>query len=165
MKSKMLFFFMVVLSATILSCSEDEEKKRKGDADLTHEGDKWTITASDYMLIDQSTSVPTIKSGTNATGTFYLVPGGTKGSFEMDVAGYNKEDVFSYVIQEDGSVSITAIAQSVGTTTNQNVVAFTGDKTSDTEITLSGTVTKQTVGGGAVEQFALTMTSITLKKQ
>jgi hypothetical protein len=164
MKSKMLFFFIVALSATVLSCSDDDEVKRKGDADITHEGAKWTITSSDYTLLDQSTTVPVIKYGTDATGTFYLVEGGTKGSFEMDVAGYNKEDAFTYSIDQAGSVSIMAIEQSAGTTTNQNILALSGDKTSDTEITLDGTITKQTTSGGAVSQFVLTI-SVTLTKQ
>lgn len=163
MKSKMLFFLIVTLSATVLSCSDDKETKRKGDADLTHEGAKWNITASDYMLIDQGTSGQTIKSGTNATGAFYLVDGGTKGSFEMDVAGYNKEDAFSYSIDQDGSITIMDIEQSAGTTTNQNILVLSGEKVSETEITLDGTITKQ-AATGSIGQFVLTI-SVTLTKE
>jgi hypothetical protein len=160
MKSKMLFFVIAAFAAITFSCSDDKETKRKGDADLVHEGAKWTITASDYMLIDQSTSGQVFKNGTNATGTFYLVDGGTKGSFEMDVAGYNKEDAFTYSIDQAGSVSIMDVEQSVGTTTNQNILVLSGEKTSETSMTLDGTITKQSTSG----QFVLTI-SVTLTKQ
>jgi hypothetical protein len=160
MKSKMLFFVIAACAAITFSCSDDKETKRKGDADLVHEGAKWTITASDYMLIDQSTSGQVFKNGTNATGTFYLVDGGTKGSFEMDVAGYNKEDAFTYSIDQAGSVSIMDVEQSVGTTTNQNILVLSGEKTSETSMTLDGTITKQSTGG----QFVLTI-SVTLTKE
>lgn len=155
-----MLFFIVALSAAVLSCSDDSETKRKGDADITHEGDKWTITSSDYMLIDQSTSGQTMKNGTNATGTFYFVAGGTKGSFEMDVAGYNKEDAFTYSIDDTGSLSVFAVDQNVGTTVNQNVLALSGEQTSETEMSVSGTITKQSTTG----QFVLTI-SVTLQKQ
>lgn len=160
MKSKMLFFVIAAFAAITFSCSDDKETKRKGDADLVHEGAKWTITASDYMLIDQSTSGQVFKNGTNATGTFYLVDGGTKGSFEMDVAGYNKEDAFTYSIDQAGSVSIMDVEQSVGTTTNQNILVLSGEKTSETSMTLDGTITKQSTTG----QFVLTI-SVTLTKE
>lgn len=160
MKSKMLFFVIAAFAAITFSCSDDKETKRKGDADLVHEGAKWTITASDYMLIDQSTSGQVFKNGTNATGTFYLVDGGTKGSFEMDVAGYNKEDAFTYSIDQAGSVSIMDVEQSVGTTTNQNILVLSGEKTSETSMTLDGTITKQSTTG----QFVLTI-NVTLTKE
>lgn len=160
MKSKMLFFVIAAFAAITFSCSDDKETKRKGDADLVHEGAKWTITASDYMLIDQSTSGQVFKNGTNATGTFYMVDGGTKGSFEMDVAGYNKEEAFTYSIDQAGSVSIMDVEQSVGTTTNQNILVLSGEKTSETSMTLDGTITKQSTGG----QFVLTI-SVTLTKE
>ena len=105
------------------------------------------------MLIDQSTSGQTIKNDTKANaGSFYFVPGGEKGSFEMSVEGYNKEDVFNYNIDQ-GSVSIVDIEQNAGTTTNQNVLVLSGDAT-DNEMTLDGTITKQSTSG----QFVLTVT-------
>ena len=160
MKSKLLFFFMVILSATIVSCSDDDEVKKKGDADIAHEGEKWTVTSSEYMLIDQSTSGQTMKSGSSATGSFYFVNGGTKGSFEMAVEGYNKEDAFNYTINAENEVSIVDVEQSVGTTTNQNVLVLSGERTSDTEMSLDGTITKQSTTG----QFVLTI-SVTLVKE
>jgi hypothetical protein len=153
MKSKMFFLFMTLISAGIFSCSEDEVK-RKGDADVTHEGAKWNIASVDYMLIDQSTTGQTFKNGTKENaGSFYFVDGGTKGSFEMNVEGYNKEDVFNYTIGTDGAVSIIDIEQSVGVTTNQNVLVISGNAT-DTAMTLEGTITKQSTTG----QFVLTVT-------
>ena len=160
MKLKMPLFFTVVLSVALLGCSDDNEVKQKGDPDLNHEGDKWTITSVDYNLIDQSTTGQTFKNGTKANaGSFYFVPGGEKGSFEMNVEGYNKEDAFNYTMNMDnGEVSIVDIEQSAGTQTNQNVVVLTGD-VSGTEMSLDGTITKQSTAG----QFILTL-SMTLTK-
>jgi len=158
MKSKLLFFFIVIMSAAVVSCSDDDEVKKKGDPDLNHEGEKWAISSSSYTLIDQSTSGQTMKSGSAAAGTFYFVQGGVKGSFEMELEGYNKEDLFNYTLDE-GSISIVDIEQSVGTTTNQNILVFSGEAT-DTEMSLSGTITKQSTSG----QFVLTV-SLTLVKE
>jgi hypothetical protein len=164
LKSKMLLFVIAACADITFSCSVDMETKRYGDGDLVHEGEKWTITESDYMLIDQSSTGQVFKNGTNASGTFYLVDGGTKGSFEMDVAGYNKEDAFTYSIDQAGSVSIMDIEQSAGTTTNQNILVLSGEKTSETTMTLDGTITKQSTSAGSVGQFVLTIT-VTLTKQ
>lgn len=157
MKSNMLFFVIALFAAVLVSCSDDE-KKVKGDPDLTHEGVQWTIQSSDYTLIDQNTSGgigQTFKTGTSAKGTFYFVDGGEKGSFEMSVEGYNKEDLFGYTIDGE-DVSIFAIDQQVGVQTNQNVIALTGSKT-DTEMTISGAITKQTTTGQFVLEIELTL--------
>jgi hypothetical protein len=160
MKSK-LFFFFIVLAAAFTSCSEDDEPKLKGDADLTHEGDQWNIASAEYMLIDQSTSGQTMKSGTKANaGTFYFVPGSDKGSFEMIIEGYNKEDAFTYSIdQTTGSVSVIDVEQNVGVATNQNILVINGSSTAS-EMTLDGTITKQSTSG----QFVLTVTLSLVKK-
>ena len=161
MKSRLLFLFAFILSAALISCSDDEEK-RKGDPDITHEGGQWNIASVEYMLLDQSTSGgvgQTYKSGTKENaGTFYFVDGGSKGSFEMNIEGYNKEDFFSYS-NNNGSISIMDIEQSVGVTTNQNVLVISGDATT-TEMTLNGTITKQSTTG----QFILTVTMSLVKK-
>ena len=162
MKSRLLFLFAFILSAALISCSDDEEK-RKGDPDITHEGGQWNIASVEYTLLDQSTSGSgvgqTYKSGTKENaGTFYFVDGGTKGSFEMNIEGYNKEDFFSYS-NDNGSISIMDIEQSVGVTTNQNVLFISGDATT-TEMTLNGTITKQSTTG----QFILTVTMSLVKK-
>lgn len=159
MKSKMLFFCLALVSAGIFSCSEDDEVKRKGDGDVTHEGAKWNIASVEYMLIDQSTTGQTFKNGTKENaGAFYFVDGGTKGSFEMTVEGYNKEDVFNYTI-DNGSVSILDVEQSVGVSTNQNILVINGEAT-ETSMSLEGTITKQSTTG----QFVLTVT-LSLVKQ
>ena len=115
-----------------------------------------------YTLIDQSASGTigqTFKTGTKENaGTFYFVEGGTKGSFEMNIEGYNKEDVFNYS-NDAGAVSILDIEQSAGLTTNQNILLINGDATA-TEMTLDGTITKQSMTG----QFILTV-SLSLVKQ
>ena len=149
MNLKMLLFFAVIVSATLISCSDDE-KTVKGDPDLTHEGAQWKITSVDYMLIDQGTSGSgmgqTYKSGTQSdAGTFYFVDGGARGSFEMGVEGYNKEDYFDYTVNGE-SVSIMTIEQNVGVSTNQNVIVLSGSKT-ETTMALSGSIVKQSTTG------------------
>lgn len=154
----MLFFFIAAVSAALFSCSDDNEVKRKGDPDVSHEGEKWTITSVEYQLIDQSTSGQTFKNGTKANaGSFYFVPGGPKGSFEMEVEGYNKEDVFNFTLDQ-GAVSIIDVEQSAGVQTNQNILVLSGEAT-ETEMVLSGTITKQSTTG----QFILTL-DMTLQK-
>ena len=154
---------MVAVAATIFSCSEDEVK-RKGDPDVAHSGDKWNITSvSSYTLTDVSTSGVTSKSGdlTNA-GAFYFVEGQNKGSFEMDVAGYNKEDLFEFNKDTDGKITIVSVQQSVGSTTNQNVIVISGNQTSDTEMTLDAvSIIKESSATGV---FTFVATSITLVK-
>lgn len=148
-----MFFCFIVALAAFVSCSDDKEVTMKGsDADVTHTGLKWNITSIDYTLIDQSTSGQTFKSGTIANaGLFYFDT--NKGSFEFDVEGYHKEDVFSYN-DNAGSLTITDIEQGVGGgVVSQNLLVLSGNKTSDTEITLDGTITKQSMTG----QFVLTV--------
>ena len=161
MKSKMLFFVIALFAAVLVSCSDDE-KTVKGDPDLTHEGVQWNIESAEYTLVDQNVSGgigQTFKQGTKANaGTFYFVDGGEKGSFEMNIEGYNKEDAFAYT-NSNGDVSIIAIDQQVGVQTNQNVIALTGSST-ETEITLSGTITKQSTSG----QFVLELEMVLKKK-
>jgi len=162
MKSKMLFL-AVIASAVLVSCSEDDEKKLKGDPDITHTGEKWTITSINYTLIDQSTSGgvgQTFKTGSEGTGAFYFVDGQAKGSFEMRIADYNKEDFFNYTIDGE-SVTIITIDQSVGTTTNQNVIAVSASTTA-TERSLSGTIIKQSTQSG---QFLLEFDAVVQKEQ
>ena len=166
MKSKLVFFFAVMLSATLLSCSDDDEKKAKGDPDLTHTGEQWTISSATYMLIDQGTSGAigqSFKSGTKQNaGTFYFVDGvdtGNKGSFEMTIEGYNKEDAFSFTF-DNGDISVVDVEQSAGTQTNQNVLVLNGTRTSDTEMTLDGSIVKQSTTG----QFLMEVEMVLTKK-
>lgn len=159
MKLKMLLFFTVIVSATLVSCSDDEVKM-KGDPDITHTGAKWNITSINYTLIDQNTSGSgagqTFKSGSNGTGAFYFDDGATTGSFEMTMEGYNKEDFFNYAI-DGASITVVTIEQSAGMTTNQNVVALSGTITSETERSLSGTIVKQSTTGQFVLDFDATL--------
>lgn len=151
----MSLFFVLAVSASMISCSDDEATM-KGDPDITHEGAKWNITSINYTLIDQNTSGggagQTFKSGTKGTGAFYFVDGGTTGSFEMIMEGYNKEDFFNYTM--DGqSITVVTIDQSAGKTTNQNVVALSGSITTATEMSLSGTIVKQSTTGQFILEF------------
>lgn len=162
MKFRILFFFAFALSAAMVSCSDDEEV-RKGDPDLTHNGVQWNIASVDYSLIDQNTGGSgigqTFKTGTKENaGTFYFVEGDAKGSFEMNIEGYNKEDAFNYT-EADGELTIVTIQQSVGVTTNQNILTLSGNS-SDTKKTLSGTIVKQSTSG----QFVLTVEMTLVKK-
>lgn len=161
MKSLLNLFIAVFFTAAVLSC-KDDEKTVKGDPDLTHEGEEWNIASIEYNLVDQQTSggiKQTIKSGTRENaGTFYFKDGGV-GSFELTVEGYNKEDVFSFEIKES-SISILDITQSVGVQTNQNVVALEGSVVSETERTLDGVISKQTMSGN----FILTVDMVLTKK-
>ena len=163
MKPKIYFFLFVLLSAVVISCSEDDEPRKGDTTDIAHAGEKWNIATVDYYLVDQNTSgtvSQTIKtdSKTNA-GSFYFIEAENKGSFEMNIEGYNKEDVFSYTL-ENGDLSILTIEQSVGVTTNQNVIAMSGSATA-AEMTVSGTIIKQSTSG----QFLLEVEMLLQKEQ
>jgi hypothetical protein len=166
MKAKIWFFSLFVLPLALISCSEDEKEVRKGDPDITHESahSQWNIVSADYTLIDQNTSGTvgqTFKTGTKENaGTFYFSDDLTSGSFEMNIEGYNKEDVFNSNSDSDsGSISIFSIEQNVGVQTNQNILSINGDATA-TEMTLEGTIVKQSTTG----QFMLTVSLSLVKK-
>jgi outer membrane biogenesis lipoprotein LolB len=64
MKSKMLFFTVVVMAAILSACSDDNEAKLNEDPDVVHEGEKWTIASIDnYSLMDVSTTGVFSKTG------------------------------------------------------------------------------------------------------
>jgi hypothetical protein len=154
---------MLLLSAAVLSCSKDEEVKKKGDADLPHNGTKWNIVSVDqYVLSEVGVAGVVNKTGNaGSIGAFYFDEAESKGSFEMTIEGYNKEDVFSFT-QDGDDITIVSIDQSVGVTTNQNILVITGSKTSETEITLTSfSVLKESSSTGI---FSLTATSVKLVK-
>lgn len=164
MKSKMLLSLtIVVLAGALISCSEDEVKL-KGDKDVVHEGDKWAVSLIDsYVLMDVSTSGMVNKTGSKAdAGSFYFVEGENKGSFEMNIEGYNKEDLFSFTKDANGNIDIVQVQQSVGVTTNQNILVISGTQTSETEIILDAV---SIVKESTTTVFSLTATQITLTKQ
>jgi len=165
MKSKMLFFLMVLFSAGVISCSNDNEVKKKGDPDIKHEGVKWNISSIDnYSLSDISTSGIISKTGSKANaGSFYFIEGQNKGSFEMDIEGYNKEDFFNFTKDQNGNIEIINIEQAVGATTNQNILIISGNQSSDTEIVLDAvSIMKESSTTGI---FTLTATTIKLVKE
>lgn len=164
MKTKAFFLILTVIAASVVACKDDDDEPRKGDPDLTHEGEQWDIASLEYDLVDQSFGTGGIgvvaKSGTvEHAGTFYFRDNG-EGSFEMIVEGYNKEDVFAYTIEEN-AISILNVEQQVGTGVDQNVLQISGSVVSDSERTLTGTIVKQSSGGG---QFVLNF-DIELKKK
>lgn len=154
---------MLLLAVSLFfaqACSEDDDPKVEADV-LNHVGTPWKISSVEYNLIDQNLTNPSqgFKTGTATNaGTFYF--DGTKGSFSFTIEGTKKEDYFNY--QEDASdVTITSISQSVGgSALSQNVIALSGDKVSATTMTLSGTITKQSLTG----QFVLTATFSLVKE-
>lgn len=164
MKLKIPYFFVALLCAAVVSCSKDDEVKRKGDADLPHEGTKWNITSVEsYTLSDVGMTGVINKTGSvSNAGAFYFVDGDSKGSFEMTIEGYNKEDVFSYSKNDNGQITIISVTQSVGVTTNQNVIEVSGQQTSDTEMTLTTfVITKESSAAGI---FTLVATTVKLVK-
>lgn len=164
MKSRMYFFIVALISLAVISCSDDKEAKRKGDADITHVGAKWNIASvSEYSLTDVGMTSVTSKTGSASNaGSFYFVEGERKGSFEMTIEGYNKEDFFNFE-SSNGSINIVNVDQSVGATTNQNVLAISGEYVSDTEISLTQvSIIKQSSATGV---FTLTATTMKLVKQ
>jgi hypothetical protein len=161
MKLRMLVCFFALI-AVFAACSDDKENKRKGDADVTHTGDKWNIASVKYSIIDQNTSQGSagqnVKNGTKTNvGSFYFDT--DKGSFEMDVEGYHKEDVFAFQ-NNQGSITITDIDQSVSGTISQNVLTFSGDYDSDTEITLNGRIFQQSTTGQFILDVELSLVKL-----
>ena len=78
----------------------------------------------------------------------------------MNVEGYNKEDVFNYT-NDAGSINIVHVEQNIGVNTNQNILVISGDKLSETEMTLDAvSIVKQSTAG----IFSLTAAKITLVK-
>jgi hypothetical protein len=161
MKARTFIYAALVLPLA-MACSDDAKKSKViADPDVTHSGEQWNITSAEYTLVDQgvsSSSVSqTFKTGTKANaGAFYF--DGAKGSFEMDIENYHKEDVFNFG-ESSGNLTISSITQNVSPTSfSQNALVLSGNKTTTT-ITLSGTITKQSTAG----QFVLTVT-LTLTK-
>lgn len=148
-------FCNIVCIALILlsqACSKDDDPGNN-EVDINHLGEKWTISSVEYNIIDQSLTSASVKSGTQAdAGAFYF--DGVKGSFDIKVDKFHKEDVFGYEFNNT-NVSITSITQSVsGSTISQYVTALSGDKNTATTMTLDGTITRQSLTG----QFVMTGT-------
>jgi hypothetical protein len=79
----------------------------------------------------------------------------------MVLDGYNKEDLFNFTKGTDGSIEIFSMEQSVGVTTNQNILVISGQQTSDTEIILDAvSIMKESTTG----IFTLTASQMTLTK-
>lgn len=162
MKSRILYFLILLIPAVMVSCSDDKEVKLKGDGNIAHEGEKWNIVSvGEYALTNVGMSGVESKEGSaSGVGSFYFVDN-TKGSFEMKIEGYNKEDIFNYTIDDNGGILSTEVSQSVGLKTNQNVVVLSGNKTSETEITFDNiSIVKESTSG----VFTLVLTDVKLEK-
>lgn len=165
MKTLRHFFLVAICFATIISCSDDDEKPRKGDPDISHVGTRWRIASiKDYSITEVSMTNVFTKTGDAANaGYFYFQESENLGSFELTLDGYNKEDFFSFTKDENGEISIVTVDVSAGVPTNQNVVVIAGEQTSDTQITLSTvSIVKNSTQTGV---FTLTATSIELVKE
>lgn len=91
MKS-MRFLHLLVLIFPVIRSWPD----RNDAADLTHEGEKWNISSVHYTLIYQTASGQVYKTGTTRNAmAFYFVRSENRGSIELEIEGYTKEDLFS----------------------------------------------------------------------
>lgn len=119
------------------------------------------MNSAEYTIIQQDLSNPlqAVKMGTiNKAGSFYFDNG--IGSFDIEIDDFKTEDVFN-ITESSSGISLSGIIQNVESTTlSQYVIAFSGDKISDTSMTLSGSITNQSLSG----QFVLSGTFI-LEKQ
>jgi hypothetical protein len=157
MKNRMLSFSSYAVLLLCWACAGNDPEPDQ--TSITHTGEKWNITALEYNVVDQNFKNPSIKNGTTANaGAFYF--DGSKGSFDFKIDDIHKEDVFGLVSGSSG-ITVTSIEQSVqGMSFSQNVIVLSGDKPSGSSMTLSGTITQQSLNG----QFVLTGT-FTLTKQ
>jgi hypothetical protein len=148
MRTTTILFLAFTLVLT--SCSKDENEPA---ITIQHTGEKWNITSVEYNIVDQSLTSPTIKTGTKANaGAFYF--NSAKGSFDINIDNYHKEDVFGFT-QSSSGISVTSINQSVsGSMVSQNVIAMSGEYNTATTMTLQGSITKQSTSG----QFIMTAT-------
>jgi hypothetical protein len=150
---------MLALQLFFISCSKDTEVKPHENK-ISHEGEKGKINSAEYSIIDQNLTNPSqgIKTGTvSNAGAFYFNNG--KGSFDISIDSYHKEDVFS-ISENTTELSITSIAQNLGSLFSQNIIAFSGEKDSDTSMTLNGSITRQSMTG----QFVLSGKFILVKE-
>lgn len=150
----------VVIASLLIQSCKDEELSRNGDADLVHIGEEWEISSVSYVLIDQSVSGAInqiFKIGQKENvGSFYFMEDEFAGSFEMNIEGYNKEDVFHYSLQDDN----ISVFDSEGVKTSINILLLTGRVVSETQRTLTGTITRQ--GGNG--QFILEVDMVLEKR-
>lgn len=139
-----------------ISCAPDEPKDPQ--ITVNHIGERWNISSVEYNIVDQDLTSPAIKKGTETNaGAFYF--DGSKGSFDIKIDDYHKEDVFGFQLN-NADVTITSIEQSVqGTSISQNVIVLSGEK-DVTTMTLSGTITQQAV----TSQFVLTGTFVLVRE-
>jgi hypothetical protein len=157
MKNHILSFISYAVLTLCFACSGNDPEPSQ--ITINHTGEKWNITALEYNVVDQNFRNPSIKNGTTSNaGAFYF--DGSKGSFDIKIDDIHKEDVFG-LVSGTSDITITSIEQSVqGTSFSQNVIVLSGDKPSGSSMTLSGTITQQSLNG----QFVLTGT-FTLTKQ
>ena len=149
-----LLSVIALISVLATSCSKDDDPKNQ-DPNVNHVGAQWNITSSTYTIVDQKFNPPkqTVKNGTSSNvGEFYF--DSANGSFEFDIEGIHKEDIFSFT--ENGTdVSIINIAQNVGSSTfSQYTIVLSGEKTSATTMTLTGNISRQS----GTSQFLMTAT-------
>lgn len=147
-----------VIAISLLSCANNDPEDPQ--ITINHIGEKWNITTLEYNLVDQNFTSPKIKNGTTTNaGAFYF--DGNRGSFDIRTDDIKKEDVFGLRLNDD-DISITSIEQSVqGLSFSQNVIVLSGEKTGNNSMSLSGTITTQSLSG----QFVLTATFVLMKAQ
>jgi hypothetical protein len=149
---------IALFSALAISCSKDDDPKNQ-DPNVNHVGAQWNITSSTYNIIDQQLSPlkQTLKNGTSSNvGEFYFDT--AKGSFEFEIEGIHKEDVFAFT-ENGAEISIVNVTQSVGgSSVSQYTIVLDGEKTSATTMTLSGVISRQTNSGQFVMNASFELT-------
>jgi hypothetical protein len=151
------FFNILCLALVVFvqACSKDDDPK-ENEIEVNHVGEKWRISSVEYNIVDQSLTNPSqmVKTGTATNaGAFYF--DGAKGSFDIEIGTFHKEDVFGFQLTNNTEVSITSINQTVtGSSLSQYVIILSGDKNTATTMSIDGTISKQSLSG----QFVLTGT-------
>jgi hypothetical protein len=158
MKRNFLAACLLFSALLVISCSKDDDSP--GDPKVNHVGEKWNITSVTYNIVDQSFN-PVSQSVSDGTatnaGAFYF--DGSRGSFDIQIEDYHKEDYFSYTDDANG-VSIVSVNQSAGSSgASQFAITLDGQKPTATTMTLDGTIMKQSQSG----QFLLTATFVLTK--
>jgi hypothetical protein len=143
-------FSAFILFAVMISCSEDDDNKITDK--IKDVGEKWRISSAEYNIVDQTTSSMAFKTGTKEdAGGFYF--DGTTGTFDILIGKWHEEDYFSFT-ENTGEINITSITQSAGSNISQSVIIISGNKDTETTMTIDGTITRQSTSG----QFVMTAT-------
>lgn len=137
-------FIAVLFLLAAVCCSKEKRMEKK----LTKKGGVWQIDQMTWKTVVQDTSGQTIKSGTETNaGTFTFDDNGTL-AYDYTFDGSHKTGVFQYTVSGE-NFTVVAINQSV-LSISQTVVAYSGSKTDQRKIEMTGTETTQNTGGQTI---------------